>query len=45
MQVRFERAASPHATDLDEVRVDHGGGHIGVPELFLYSADVVAGLK
>jgi len=42
---RIERASHGAATELENVRVDHGGAHVAVAEQFLHGADVVAGLQ
>jgi len=42
---RIERTSHGAATELEDVRVDHGGAHVAVAEQFLHGADVVAGLQ
>src|SRR5262245_65032691 len=45
MSVTIERAAYPPTAAIEDVRINHGCGHVAMPQQFLDRADVVAVLQ
>jgi hypothetical protein len=43
--VDVQGAPDAKAAFVQDVRVDHGGGHVGVPEQFLNGPNVVSGFE
>ena len=41
----IQRAEGAHAGSVEHVRVDHSGGHVGVPQKFLHRADIMVRLQ